>query len=162
MLARVYSCTVIGLEGVVVEVEVDIGGGLPGVTIVGLPDAAVQDSCERHVPGVLPIAALARERGFKRLFVPSIDAAEAALIPDVEVYPVESLADLYLHLSGQVPIPVQPRGAARGPAGGRADRFRPHQGSGARQARPGGRRSRRRVHLGELYVWGEVWRSWRG
>jgi magnesium chelatase family protein len=35
MLAGVFSCTVIGLEGVVVEVEVDIGGGLPGVTILG-------------------------------------------------------------------------------------------------------------------------------
>ena len=35
MLARVYSCTVIGLEGVIVDVEVDIGGGLPGVTILG-------------------------------------------------------------------------------------------------------------------------------
>jgi len=35
MLARVFSCTVIGLEGVVVGVEVDIGGGLPGVSIPG-------------------------------------------------------------------------------------------------------------------------------
>ena len=35
MLARVYSCAVIGLEGVVVEVEVDTGQGLPSITIVG-------------------------------------------------------------------------------------------------------------------------------
>lgn len=41
MLALVYSCAVIGLEGVLVEVEVDIGDGLPGITIVGLPDAAL-------------------------------------------------------------------------------------------------------------------------
>ncbi|HEX9386911.1 MAG TPA: magnesium chelatase domain-containing protein, partial [Anaerolineales bacterium] len=47
MLARVYSCAVIGLEGVIVEVEVDYSNGLPGVTIVGLPDAAVQESRER-------------------------------------------------------------------------------------------------------------------
>src|SRR5512137_2608322 len=47
MLARVYSCAVIGLEGVVVEVEVDISDGLPAVIIVGLPDAAVQESRER-------------------------------------------------------------------------------------------------------------------
>lgn len=46
MLARVFSCAVIGLEGVVVEVEVDIGLGLPGMTIVGLPDTAVQESRE--------------------------------------------------------------------------------------------------------------------
>ena len=47
MLARVYSCAVIGLEGVIVEVEVDTGDGLPGMVIVGLPDAAVQESRER-------------------------------------------------------------------------------------------------------------------
>ncbi|MFC2055823.1 magnesium chelatase domain-containing protein, partial [Chloroflexota bacterium] len=47
MLARVYSCAVIGLEGEIIEVEVDTGHGLPGMTIVGLPDAAVQESRER-------------------------------------------------------------------------------------------------------------------
>ncbi len=47
MLARVQSCAVVGLEGVLVEVEVDIGLGNPGLTIVGLPDAAVQESRER-------------------------------------------------------------------------------------------------------------------
>lgn len=47
MLARVYSCAVIGLEGVVVEVEVDTGDGLPSITIVGLPDTAIQESRER-------------------------------------------------------------------------------------------------------------------
>ncbi|MDH5607827.1 MAG: magnesium chelatase, partial [Anaerolineae bacterium] len=47
MLARVISCAVIGLDGVVVEVEVDTGQGLPKITIVGLPDAAVQESKER-------------------------------------------------------------------------------------------------------------------
>ena len=47
MLARVYSCAVIGLDGVIVEVEVDTAQGLPGMDIVGLPDAAVQESRER-------------------------------------------------------------------------------------------------------------------
>jgi magnesium chelatase family protein len=47
MLARVHSCAVIGLEGVIVEVEVVTGQGLPGMTIVGLPDVAVQESRER-------------------------------------------------------------------------------------------------------------------
>ncbi len=47
MLAKVWSCAVIGLDGVLVEVEVDLGQGLPGLTIVGLPDAAVQESKER-------------------------------------------------------------------------------------------------------------------
>ena len=47
MLARVYSCAVIGLEGVIVEVEVDTAQGLPGTDIVGLPDKAVQESRAR-------------------------------------------------------------------------------------------------------------------
>ena len=181
MLARVFSCAVIGLEGVVVEVEVDTGDGLPSVIIVGLPDAAVQESRERvqsaiknagmffprkrltvnlapaavrkegpaydlpialgaliasgqlpyecvegsmvvgelsldgsvrHVRGVLPMAALAREQGFQRIFTPLSDAPEAALIPDLEVIPVPTLTALVAHLSGALQIlpqpPVQP------------------------------------------------------
>ena len=169
MLARVFSCAVIGLEGVVVEVEVDFGSGLPGITIVGLPDAAVQESRERvqaaiknanlifprkrfivnlapasvrkegpaydlpiavgmlittgqlnplnvdgalfigelsldgsvrHVRGILPMAALARDQGFERVFVPHIDAAEAALIPGIDVYPAKTLEELFNHLEG--------------------------------------------------------------
>jgi len=169
MLAHIASCAVVGLDGVVVEVEVDIGGGLPRTTIVGLPDAAVQESRERvrsavrnsgfqnprtsvtvnlapasvrkegpvydlpialgvlqelrripigcldgsmvigelsldgrtrHVAGVLPMAALAREESFERVYVPAVDAPEAALIPDIEVYPVETLQQLASHLTG--------------------------------------------------------------
>ncbi|MCB0171336.1 MAG: YifB family Mg chelatase-like AAA ATPase [Anaerolineae bacterium] len=47
MLAKVTSCAVVGLEGVLISVEVDISRGLPSMTIVGLPDAAVQESRER-------------------------------------------------------------------------------------------------------------------
>ena len=47
MLAKVTSCAVIGLEGAIVDVEVDISPGLPSFTIVGLPDTAVQESKER-------------------------------------------------------------------------------------------------------------------
>jgi magnesium chelatase family protein len=178
MLARINSCAVIGLDGVIVEVEVDFGQGLPHMAIVGLPDAAVQESRERvfsaiknaglyyprkpitvnlapasvrkegpiydlpialgvliatdqlqqeqlesalvigelsldgtvrHVRGVLPMAALARSQDYKRVFVPEEDASEAALIPDLEVIPVTSLAALYAHLNGDDPIaPVKP------------------------------------------------------
>ncbi len=173
MLARVFSCAVIGLEGVIVDVEVDIGRGLPGMTIVGLPDAAVQESRERvqsaiinaglpfprkrvlvnmapadvrkegpvydlpialgvlvmsgyiphdavrdslvigelsldggirHVRGVLPMAAIAWERGFKRFFAPEVDAAEAALIPGLDIIPVPSLEALHAHLTGRATI----------------------------------------------------------
>ena len=174
MLARVYSCAVIGLEGVIVDVEVDTAQGLPGVDIVGLPDAAVQESRQRvqaaiknaglpyprkrlvvnlapatvrkegpaydlpialgvlvssellsptslegtlvvgelsldgsvrHARGVLPVAALAREQGFKRILVPYADAAEASLVPDLEVIPVRSLLELFNFLSGREIIP---------------------------------------------------------
>ena len=47
MLASVTSCAVIGLDGITVEVEVDISSGLPSFTIVGLPDAALQEAKER-------------------------------------------------------------------------------------------------------------------
>ena len=44
MLAKVLTCAVVGLDGAIVEVEADIGFGLPAFTVVGLPDAAVQES----------------------------------------------------------------------------------------------------------------------
>jgi magnesium chelatase family protein len=47
VLAKVYSCAVVGLDGVLVEVEVDVGQGQPGMVLVGLPDAAVRESQER-------------------------------------------------------------------------------------------------------------------
>ncbi|MGB3218184.1 MAG: YifB family Mg chelatase-like AAA ATPase, partial [Anaerolineae bacterium] len=47
MLACVTSCALIGLEGATIEVEVDIAPGLPKVTIVGLPDAAIREAGER-------------------------------------------------------------------------------------------------------------------
>ena len=177
MLARIFSCAVIGLDGVIVEVEVDTAQGLPGMDIVGLPDAAVQesrqrvmaaiknsgypyprtrltvnlapasvrkegpaydlpialgvlvcmemvpaelladglvvgelslDSSVRHVRGVLPMAAIAREQGYKRIFVPKSDAAEAALIPDLEVIPVDSLEELSAYLKKRISIAPQP------------------------------------------------------
>ncbi len=47
MLARVWSASLVGIDAVKVGVEVDIAGGLPAITIVGLPDTAVQESRER-------------------------------------------------------------------------------------------------------------------
>jgi magnesium chelatase family protein len=47
MLAKILSCALCGLEGTLVEAEVDISAGLPSFTVVGLPDAAVQEARER-------------------------------------------------------------------------------------------------------------------
>lgn len=47
MLAQVWSAAVRGIEGYPVSVELDLGGGLPGYSTVGLPDSAVKESRER-------------------------------------------------------------------------------------------------------------------
>lgn len=48
MLARVYSCALTGLSGTIIEVEVDCSlMSEPKTIVVGLPDAAVQESKER-------------------------------------------------------------------------------------------------------------------
>ncbi len=46
-LGRAYSVAVLGLDGRIVEIEADITSGLPGVHLVGLPDAALQESRDR-------------------------------------------------------------------------------------------------------------------
>jgi magnesium chelatase family protein len=173
MLAKVYSCAIVGLDAEIVEVEVDVIRGQVSFMIVGLPDAAVRESRDRvhsaiknsglsfpyrritvnlapadlrkegpaydlpiavgilaatqqvwpdkledalfvgelsldgttrHTKGILPLAALARREGISRVFVPTADVAEAALMPDIEVIPVTSLADLVSHLTGMSPV----------------------------------------------------------
>src|SRR5881227_2225096 len=47
MLAKARSCAVVGLEGAIVEVEVDLSNGLAAFMIVGLPDTAVNEAKDR-------------------------------------------------------------------------------------------------------------------
>src|SRR5210317_987652 len=47
MLAKILSSAVIGVDGLLVEVEVDIAYGLPAFSTVGLPEGAVRESRER-------------------------------------------------------------------------------------------------------------------
>ena len=47
MLAKVLSAGLLGLEAHIIEVEVDIGGGLPQFSVVGLPDTIVRESRDR-------------------------------------------------------------------------------------------------------------------
>lgn len=47
MLAKVLSAAVVGLDAHLVEVEVDIAGGLPQFSVVGLPDTTVRESRDR-------------------------------------------------------------------------------------------------------------------
>ncbi|MBA7622058.1 Competence protein ComM [subsurface metagenome] len=172
MLAKVNSAAVVGLDAQIVDVEVDIAAGLPAMTIVGLPDAAVQEARERvraairnsgctfpmkritvnlapadlkkegpaydlpiavgilisseqlstdvsqmlflgelsldgsvrHTHGILPMVALAKEKGLPTVFVPTADAREASLVEGLKTVAVNSLAELKSHLSGEALI----------------------------------------------------------
>ena len=53
MLARSYSYTLVGLDAVPVDIEVDVATGLPNLTIVGLPDQAVKEARERLRSAIL-------------------------------------------------------------------------------------------------------------
>ena len=169
MLAKVKTAAVVGLEAQEVEVETDISSGLPSMTIVGLPDTAVQEARERvrsaiknsgcqfptrrvtvnlapadlkkagpaydlpiavgillsseqiwsdttqmlflgelsldgslrHTQGMIAMVELAREKGISKVFVPSADANEAALVQGVEIIPVASLSELVAHIRGE-------------------------------------------------------------
>jgi magnesium chelatase family protein len=174
LLAKVTSCALVGLDGELVEVEINIASGLPSVTVVGLPDTAVQESRERvraaisnsglrfpmqrvtvnlapadlqkegpaydlpialgvlaasgqvptdmlegalvvgelsldggvrEVRGILSLTNTARAAGLERVFVPAVNAAEAALVPNIEVYPVDHLITVVEHLLGLDRIP---------------------------------------------------------
>ncbi len=47
MLAKVHSCTLSGISGIPLEIEIDIADGLPAFDIIGLPDASVREAKER-------------------------------------------------------------------------------------------------------------------
>ena len=172
VLAKVRTTALQGLEGYIVEVEVDISPGLPSFTIVGLPDTAVQEARERvraalrnsgaefpmrritvnlapadvkkegsaydlpiavavllssgqgnadatdclflgelsldgglrHTNGILPMVALGQQAGYTTVYVPQVNASEAALVQGVEVVPVTSLGELLGHLRGDVEL----------------------------------------------------------
>jgi magnesium chelatase family protein len=169
-LARAHCITLLGVQGHIVEVEVHLGGGDPGVTLVGLPDAALREARDRiraavansgeewpsgqitislspaslpkagslfdlaiaaavlcatgavppdrlagtvligelgldgrarPVLGVLPAMVSATEQGYRGFVVARGNAAEARLVPDVEVTAVGSLMDLCQWLRGE-------------------------------------------------------------
>ena len=164
MLARIASEALSGLQGHPVVVEADIVAAAPAFSVVGLPDAAVQESRERvraaivnscfefpsrritvnlapadlrkegpsfdlpialafllatgqasdgsdgrgplaavgelgldgrlrPVAGALAVAQSLRARGVRGLVLPVGNAAEAALVPGLEVYPAANLAE---------------------------------------------------------------------
>ena len=66
------------------------------------------DGTLRPVAGVLSAALLAKKSGSARIFVPEENAAEAALVPGLEVFGVPALPELADHLRGVKPFSPQP------------------------------------------------------
>jgi len=174
MLARLHSVALVGIDGIICEVEVDVArGGFEKPVIVGLPDAAVKESSERvksaivncgykypktqslinlapadvkkegpafdlpialgmlmgagafestvlkdyvivgelaldgrvrSVKGALSMAMTAATKGFRGVIVPLDNAQEAAVVQDIEVYGVGSLAQAVGFLSGRLAL----------------------------------------------------------
>lgn len=175
MSSKIYSAATIGLDGEVVEVEVDVlGAGLHNFSIVGLADTAIKESRDRvssaiknsgfkpphqcgritvnlapadlpkassiydlpialgflvatkqlnfnpekkmivgelsldgrvrSINGILPIALLAKEKGFEELYVPLENAKEASVVNDIKIIPVGNLYSLADHFCGNINI----------------------------------------------------------
>ncbi len=62
------------------------------------------DGTLRPVNGLLPMAIEAREAGIKHLFVPAENAAEGAVVKEINIYPVENVAQLVKMLRRELPI----------------------------------------------------------
>jgi len=62
------------------------------------------DGRVRHVNGILPHAIMAKERGFKRIFIPKDDTKEAAVLHGMEIFPLETLTTFFNHLTNASPI----------------------------------------------------------
>ncbi len=183
MLAKILSAATTGLDGSLVEVEVDIYRGLPGLKIVGLPDKAVEEAKERvasaiknsdakfpskkvtinlapadlkkegsiydlpiavgilsaseqvkadqesifvgelsldgklrEIRGALVFGLLARQLGYRRIYLPAKNVFEVSPINGLEVIGVDSLDQLLRHLRGDRVIkPVVNRKIKREP-----------------------------------------------
>jgi len=95
-LAKVRSAALRGIEGIPVDVEVDIGSGLPAFNIVGLPDTAVQEARERVRAGI-------KNAGFEfPLRRITVNLAPADVRKEGPVYDLP-IAVAVLVASGQIP-----------------------------------------------------------
>jgi magnesium chelatase family protein len=176
MIAKIFSACVIGVDACEVTVETDIGGGLPGFNIVGLPDTAIRESRDRikaaiknsdysfptrriitnlapadikkegasfdlpialsilsseglldssdlsdyvfcgelsldgmlkPIRGALPIAMALMKMGKKKFILPKANFKEAAVVADIDTYPVGTLKDVVDFLNKKIVIEPQ-------------------------------------------------------
>jgi magnesium chelatase family protein len=182
-IARATSVALVGIEGHLVEVEVNLSNGLPGTTLIGLPDTSLYEARDRvksavtnsnlswpenrvtvglspaalpksgsgfdvavagavlaamgkvppnslfdrvllgelaldgrlrQIPGVLAAVLAVAEAGLSRVVVPMANADEAALVPGVQIEPIDHLKDLVKLLCGEPVDPYVPGVAAEG------------------------------------------------
>lgn len=66
------------------------------------------DGSLRPVKGVLPLVAMARERGLKRVFLPVENVAEGAVVSDIDIIGASSLTELCAILTGVQPYDPAP------------------------------------------------------
>jgi magnesium chelatase family protein len=59
------------------------------------------DGTLRTTQGILPMVAVGKQQGFKRAFVPEINAEEAALVHGIEVLPVRNLVEMIAFLRSE-------------------------------------------------------------
>lgn len=57
------------------------------------------DGTLRHTNGILPMALMAKEKKYKALYLPEVNAKEAAVVAGIKIYPVSSVLSLFHHLS---------------------------------------------------------------
>ena len=178
MLAKLHTLSLLGIDALPVEVEVDVSpAAMPKVLLVGLPEAAVKESTHRieralvnsgyvrpsnrvvinlapaelpkqaasfdlpialgllaasgqlesdlfdkyavagelaldgntrPIKGALSMAMAAAQRGARGIVVPSANAAEAAVVENIEVYAVDSLTQAAAFFAGQLPLEPTP------------------------------------------------------
>ena len=100
-------------EGTVYDLPILLGILTAAEELKGLPaDAAFLGELSltgalRPVTGVLPMALCAARLGIRQLYVPAQNAPEATLAQGITVYPVENIAQLVAHLTGDAPIRPQ-------------------------------------------------------
>ncbi|KSV16077.1 magnesium chelatase [Dehalococcoides mccartyi] len=63
------------------------------------------DGSLRHTAGILPMSALAFQKGYRNIIVPACDAAEASLVEGANILPFTTLAELAEYLQGNRPAP---------------------------------------------------------
>jgi magnesium chelatase family protein len=62
------------------------------------------DGSLRHSNSILPITYLAKEKGFKEIFIPAINEREASVVQGIDIYPVQSLTSIVRHFLGSEKI----------------------------------------------------------